>query len=162
MTPDRTRTLLIASLALNLFVLGGLVGAGVMYIRAGQVNRETAASAPTASTESLWALSRRLTPEHRDALQAFLRHTGDDLAAPVHRVRTARRHAAEAVGAPVYDAVAVTAAINDVQSGEQSIRSDVTRGLAPLLAGFSPDERRLLADAVLRSRVGRPSDADRP
>ena len=158
----RSRWFLTASLALNLFGLGALAGGGFMYVRATQERGEASSSPSAITTESLWGLSRKLTPEHRAALQAFLRKSGDDLAEPVHRVRTVRRHAADAISAPTYDAVAVSAALTETQAGEQGLRVELSKGLVPLLAGFSADERRLLADAMLRGRVGRPSDADRP
>ena len=154
--------LLIVSITLNLFAIGAGVGAGVVMWRAGQLRAEAGAGAASATGTSLWAVSRKLTPAHRTALQTYLRATGDDLAEPIHRLRTLRRHAAEALAAEPYDAAKAERALAEAQAEAGVIRARLNAGLAKLVADFTPEERRLLADPIEKSRVGRPSDAEAP
>jgi len=151
-----TRLLLIVSLTLNLFAVGVGVGAGVMVWRASQLRGDAGASAPG---NTLWSVSRQLTPAHRAALQAYLRTTGDDLAEPIHHLRTLRRHAAAALAADPYDAAAAERALAEAQAEADSVRARLNAGLVKLVADFTPEERRLLAEPIEKSRIGRPSDA---
>ena len=157
-----TNLLLIVSLTLNLFAIGAGVGAGVVMWRAGQLRAESGASTSPATGTSLWAVSRKLTPAHRTALQNYLRATGDDLAESIHRLRTLRRHAAEALAAEPYDAAKAERALSEAQAGAGAIRARLSTGLGKLVADFTPEERRLLAEPIEKSRVGRPSDAEAP
>ena len=153
--------LLIVSLTLNLFAVGAGVGAGVMLWRADQLRAESGnATTPSTANISLWAVSRQLTPAHRVALQNYLRTSGDDLAEPIHRLRTLRRHAAEALAAQPYDAAKAERALSEAQAGAGTIRARLNAGLAKLVADFTPEERRLLAEPIEKSRIGRPSDAE--
>ena len=154
--------LLIVSLTLNLFAVGAGVGAGVVMWRAGQLRAESGAPTAPATGTSLWSVSRKLSPAHRDALQAYLRTTGDDLAEPIHKLRTQRRHAAEALAAEPYDSATAERALAEAQTEAGSIRARLNAGLAKLVANFTPEERRLLAEPIEKSRVGRPSDAEAP
>ena len=159
-----SRLLLVASLALNLFVLGVLFGAGGMYLSASQTRRDSGpASASAASAgRTLWAVSTRLSPAHRKALQDYLTREGEALAEPIHQLRTQRRHAIDAMGAETYDAAAAARAQSDAQDRALAIRRELTTGLTQLMADFTPEERRLLAEPAQKSRIGRPADAQLP
>lgn len=156
------QTLLIVSLTFNLFAIGAGVGAGVVLWRAGQLRAESGPVGAPSASESLWSASTKLSPAHRDALQAYLRTTGDDLAEPIHHLRTQRRHAAAALSAEPYDAGKAAQALTEAQLGADAVRARLNTGLAKLIEGFTPDERRLLADPIEKSRIGRPSDTVRP
>jgi len=156
-----SRILLIASLALNLFVLGVLFGAAGVYLSASQTRREAAPATASAAAggPTLWAVSTRLSPAHRKALQDYLTQQGEALAEPIHQLRTQRRHAVDALGADPYDADAAARAQLDAQARGMEIRRQLTTGLTRLMTDFTPEERRLMAEPVQKSRIGRPADA---
>lgn len=151
---------LIVSLTLNLFAIGAGVGAGVMLWQAGQLRADAGPVGATPAGTSLWAVSGKLTPAHRTALQNYLRAMGDDLAEPIHRLRTQRRHAAQALAAEPYDAAKAERALSDAQTDADAVRGRLNAGLAKLVADFTPEERQLLAEPIEKSRIGRPADAE--
>jgi len=154
---SRLRLFLGLSIALNLFVIGAAVGASAMYWRAHSERRDTQAAHVEGDT--LWLLSEKLSPAHRDALQTYLRNRGDQLADQIHAVRTARRKAGEAIIAPSFDGGAVQKELSETRAGEFAVRSELDRSLISFMTSLSPEERRILAPAVVNGRIGRPAAA---
>lgn len=157
--PSRLKLALAASLILNLFVAGVVLGASVMYMRADMDRRDALASRSQA--ETLWGISERLTPVHRDQFQAYLRKRSDQMADRIVVVRAARLRARDAVTSNAYSPQTLTTALADTRKGEFALRNDLDGDLAKFLTTLSPDERRILAASVVAGRIGRPADAVR-
>lgn len=142
------------SLALNLAVAGFFAGTSYSAFRVGEERKQLAAAGPT-----VWALSQRLSQQDRDGLQALLRAQGESLAVTLHDVREARREAIAKMSGSRYDAVAVGEAFARARAGEAKARAQVDEALLAFMPKLGQADRTLLAEAVVRGRIGRPAEA---
>src|SRR4051794_9739959 len=97
---------LIVSVAVNLFVLGGLAGAALM----GFPLRHR--PPPPSGPPRLAALGAALTPEQREAWQATIRQSAQNAGPKLKQARLLRDQAWSSMSADTVDTQAVLAALN--------------------------------------------------
>lgn len=140
---------LIVSLAVNLFVLGGLAGAALMGL---PLHRPPPQSGPP----RLAALGAALTPEQRQAWQATIRQSAQNAGPKLRQARLLRGQAWRAMSADTVDTQAVLAALSQSRGLEFQARSEMDRAVVGFTATLPADERRKLSEALSRDRHGGP------
>lgn len=140
-TPRPAPILLIASLALNLFLAGAL---GVFLYRQSQT---APAVAPTLVTAV-----QGLTPAHQAAFHTLLEAEGMRLKPLMRNAKTARRTAAQLFSQPTLDSAAVLAALKDARSNEERARGELEEQVVTFAAPLNVEERKSLA-VILRRGV---------
>ncbi|CAN7409818.1 periplasmic heavy metal sensor [Phenylobacterium sp. LjRoot225] len=142
---------LIASLAVNLFVLGGLAG---VALRGFPIHRPPPQSGPP----RLVALGEVLTPAQRDAWQAAIRQTAETGAPKLLRARQVRRDAWRDLTADPVNPQAALAALDQARRLEFQARSEMDRAVVGFAATLPVDERRKLGEALSKNRRGPPME----
>ncbi|MGL4311220.1 MAG: periplasmic heavy metal sensor [Paracoccaceae bacterium] len=143
--PSRVlRWLLVASLALNIVVLGLIVGAGIDRWRNGPRLGEV-------REVSFGPFNAALSPEDRDSLrQAFAERVGAGMRLRLE-ARADFRAFAQAVRAEPYDPAAVAAVLESMR-GRNMERLQVGEDLLlERISAMDPTERAAFADRILKS-----------
>ncbi len=135
------KTLLVASLAGNLFLVGLGVGVGVMGWR--MVNNR-----PPQQRSNVWQASTALSPEDRAAMRQVMQAHAVEATPDMRAARTARREASTLMMAPVYDAAAVTAALDKARIADMAARAKMDAGLVAYTATLDAPRRALLVQAM--------------
>ncbi|RWB59909.1 periplasmic heavy metal sensor [Mesorhizobium sp.] len=131
-----------ASLVLNVFLIGALAGGAGWLI--GKSN----------PGYSLEAAGGRLRAADRKAFRQALREVRRESRAVILDGQQARREAADLLQQPTLDANALAAALERARTADVTIRSRLEQRIVEFAASSSPQDRKLLADALLR-QVGR-------
>lgn len=153
MSPDasRPRNLwLIASVALNLFLLGGIAGALLLGPpRHGFPGHAGPHEGPGGPGHSL-------SPAGRQALRAL--HEGDReaLRPQVEALRAARQAIAQAFAAEPYDQAALDAAQAQMLAAEQALGAAMGTRIGRLAATLSAEDRQAFAQSMRRLPMGPP------
>lgn len=157
----QTRPLVIAlfaSVALNLFVVGAVVGGLVIGHRV----QMTVTHQPPRGGQGLWEAGRSLPPESRQAYQQVLQ----DEAAAAHRTlkasRDARRAAWRKLATDPVDIEAVRKDLATARSLELSGRASIEDHLVLFAASLPQAERSRLAAHLSRPGRGGPMGGPRP
>ena len=137
---------LIVSLAVNLFVLGGLAGAVMM----GWGGRKP----PPGGPPRLAAAGAALDPTQREAWQAAIRQAAQASGSKVQEARQLRREAWRGLSDDTIDAQAMLAQLNRSRTLELQARSEMDRAVVGFAATLTADDRRKLAEALSRGRRG--------
>ncbi|HYF23922.1 MAG TPA: periplasmic heavy metal sensor [Caulobacteraceae bacterium] len=138
------RTLLAASLVLNLFLLGAGIGGAVMFDRFKE--REHARRAP-----ALHAAMSDLPPERQEALRAVVRQAALAARPDFREARQARRRAAELAAAPSFDPAGVRAELARARDAELRGRLKLENGLIGAMQDLDASGRAAIAPALARS-----------
>lgn len=141
----RWRWLLVASLALNLLIIGGLAG---LWMKGPPHGRPHWGASPTAF--GLMRFTRDLPPERREAVRGHLKDARTSLRALRSELRDARRNAVEALRTPDYSTDKLAAAMAAVADVDNRMRAAGTEALMKGIAELTPEERAKLADAWTR------------
>ncbi|MDB5445921.1 MAG: hypothetical protein JWQ97_1238 [Phenylobacterium sp.] len=138
---------LIVSLAVNLFVLGGLAGAALMgFGRHGPPDQP--------GPPRLTGMGAELSPEHREAWQAAV-HAAVQAAGPqIHQARTLRRQAWQTLATEPANPQTALAALDQARALEMQGRAEMDRAVVAFAATLPAPERSKLLDAL--SRAGPP------
>ena len=144
----RTRLLLIASLALNLF-LAGLIGSALL------LDRKPEKEPHRHGRRSFWAAAEQLDPAQRDAFRQVLRQKAEEARPRLQALRQARRDAAAAMAAEPYDPEAVRLALARARTEELALRGGVEEAVVSFAATLDQEDRAVLGQA-LRRRPGGP------
>jgi uncharacterized membrane protein len=157
----RTRFLIIASLVVNLFLAGALIG--VLVVGAKLVHDRDYARRVDDDRAGARNAFQAIPPERRRELARLLRQPAVEAAPDLRASREARRHAAELIAAPNYDAAAVEAALKQARDREFQARAKIDAALASRLAQLSPQERAGFGQMMVRGPRGfdRGRDRDR-
>ncbi|RWA77462.1 periplasmic heavy metal sensor [Mesorhizobium sp. M1C.F.Ca.ET.193.01.1.1] len=131
-----------ASLVLNVFLIGAVAGGAGWLI--GRSN-------PGYSLESAGS---RLPADDRKAFRQALREVRREARAIILDGQQARREAANLLQQPTLDTNALAAALERARNADATIRSRLEQRIIEFAASSSPQDRKLLADALLR-HVGR-------
>jgi uncharacterized membrane protein len=134
---------LLVSLALNLFVLGGLAGAALMGF-----GRHGPALPP--GPGRLASLGETLAPQHREAWTAAVRGAVQAAGPQLRQARVLRRQAWAAISADPADPQAATAALNQSRLLEGQARATMDRAVVDFAATLPAAERKQLAEALSR------------
>lgn len=135
---------LIVSLAVNLFVLGGLIGAALM----GWPLHRPPPQQP--GPPRLAALGAELTPDQRQAWQATIRQAAQNAGPKLRQARLLRDQAWRSMNADPVDTQAVLAALSQSRGLEFQARSEMDRAVVGFTATLPADERQKLGEALRR------------
>lgn len=145
-SPRALTLALIASVALNLFVIGAVVGGVVV----GHRLRE-AAPASARPRQPLWAAADALPAEHRRAYRQMLRGEAMGVGDQLRQARRARREAWTQLGADPLDRPAVARRLSEARALEMTARGGVEDRIVDFAADLPPAERAALAQGLARS-----------
>lgn len=136
---------LIVSLAVNLFVLGGLAGAALGGFRL----REPP---PPPGPPRLSAAGAALSGPQREAWQAAIRQGAETSGPKVEQARALRREAWRGLTAGPVDVEGTLAKLNRSRVLELQARSEMDRVAVGFAATLPESDRRKLAEALSRQR----------
>lgn len=135
---------LLASLVLNLFLVGGVVGGTVRWWMA---ERGTAAAAPA---RSLRYAADDLSAAQRKAYLLGLRTVRRDAAASIQAAREGREDVLRLMAAPQLDRNAVAAALARTREADIALRARVEASVVDFAATLTPEERLKLTNGLAR------------
>lgn len=150
MPSQRTLTLaLVASVALNLFVIGAVVGVVVLGDRV----RE-AANGAERPRQPLWRAADTLPPEHQRAYRQLLRGEAGRVGGQMRQARQARREAWDDLGGEPLDGPAISRRLTEARALEMTARGGVEDRIVAFAATLPPAERAELARGLAHSGPG--------
>jgi len=133
------------SLALNLFLIGGVVGAGLMGLRGPPQHRPEARSGP-----GMAAAAQALTPDQRQAWRMMLREQAQASGPDLREARVVRRDAWRKIGEEPMDTQAILAELARSRAIEQQARTAMDRQMVAFAADLAPTDRERLGEALSR------------
>ncbi|WP_439542667.1 periplasmic heavy metal sensor [Hyphomicrobium sp.] len=143
-TPDpvkrRLKYALVASLALNLLIIGAVAGTMMGH------GRHQPPRPGKGEDFGMMGLTRVLPEDRRKEMRKLLRADRENLQPLVEEVRTARRAAADKLAAEPFDRAALEAAIANVAEKERTLRQSAVTAFIGHAESLKPDERAKLAD----------------
>jgi uncharacterized membrane protein len=144
------KVLIVGSVLLNVFLLGGIAGGAWRWFAARDA-REALAQAPPAQHAALRFATDTLSPERRqqfiDALKAARREGRDDARA----AREDRREVLDLLAAQQLDRAALDAALARTREADSALRAKVESGVADYAATLTPEERVKFVAGLERS-----------
>ena len=144
----RARILLIASLALNLFLAGAL--GGLLWLD----GRHGKGSHGRGGGRGFSAAAEQLSPDKREAFRALLHREAEEARPRVQVIRAARRQAAAAMAAEPYNPEAVRTALARASAEELALRADFERAVIEFAATLPPNERAAVGQALRKGPRG--------
>ncbi|KRB48930.1 periplasmic heavy metal sensor [Phenylobacterium sp. Root700] len=155
----RTQIVLFVSLALNLFLIGGVVGGLVV----GQRLRSDRPPPMARMNQPVWAAAEALSPEQARAYRTMLRGEGMEARANMRQMREARTQAWGTLGAEPFDPALSKHKLAEIRSREAATRGEIDARIVDFAAGLTPGERRKLAKALAeRPGHGQPQGPNGP
>jgi uncharacterized membrane protein len=149
------RTLLIVlfiSLAVNLFLVGGVVGGLVV----GQRLRHDRPPM-TRMNQPVWAAAQALSPEQGKAYRTMLRSEGMEARTAIRQAREERMQAWRTLAAEPFDPALTKQRLAQVRSQEAETRGQIDGRIVDFAAGLTPSDRQKLATALAQPPArGRP------
>lgn len=138
---------LLASLAVNLFLIGLGVGAWALGPR---LMQPTPAATRGAGRPALplWAVARSLSPQYRPAFNAVLRKALLGTAGDIRKARAIKREAFNAMAADTFDPVRTTDDLDRARALEFGARQRIEHDVLAYAATLPPEERANLAEAM--------------
>jgi uncharacterized membrane protein len=159
--PFPWRAALFASLAVNLLLLGGMVGGYAAGLR---LDRPHAAGRPSGARG---AFLRALPPGQRDAMRADLRRTWKATRELRERSRAAREDVRRVASAETYDRAAMNGSFARMRAADAAVQAAWHESMAQSLSRLSAEERQAAIDAFIKEwgrppgRRGRPREGNR-
>ncbi|HEX5379822.1 MAG TPA: periplasmic heavy metal sensor [Phenylobacterium sp.] len=141
---------LFASVALNLFVIGAVVGGFVLAQRI----HAAAPARPAMGQLPLWTAADGLPAPHRDAYRELLRGQTLSVGQQVREARMARRRAWGGMAAEPFDAAGAAKSLEDARTLEMQARGEVEKKILDFAATLPAAERAQLAQGLARSAPG--------
>ena len=151
MMEGRTKILVIASLVVNLFLAGALIG--VLVIGA-QMMQERGRDRRGPDRQGVYSAFQAIPEARRDVLRQMMREPAMAAREDMRAAREARRTASELIKAPTYDAAAVEVALRQAREHDAAGRAKLDAALAARLVELTPQERALFADVMNRGPGG--------
>lgn len=149
------RTLLIVlfvSLAVNLFLVGGVIGGLVV----GQRLRPDRPPM-TRMNQPVWAAAQALSPEQGKAYRTMLRSEGMEARTAMRQAREERAQAWRTLAAEPFDPAVTKQRLAQVRAREAETRGQIDGRIVDFAAGLTPADRQKLATALAEPPVrGRP------
>lgn len=137
----RLKYALIASLALNLLIVGAV--AGTMY---GFGKKHRGFGMGRGEDFGLMGLTHRLPDDRKKEIRKRLRDDREALRPFVDELRTARRAAADSLAAEPFDKTALDGAISAARDKERALREAAIAAFLTQAEQLTAAERRMLAD----------------
>lgn len=128
------------SLALNLVLIGLLIGAGIRHHVLGE--------AGFGGPRTIFHILRELPSEKRDQARAMVKERRADISAARRLRAEARGALGDAIAADPYDAAAVSAAFETLRTREYEMRSLSHSVVTEILADIEAEERRELGERL--------------
>ena len=132
---------LLASLLLNLFLIGGIAGGAWHW---------WTASATMQQPRGLRYAADQLSAEQRRNYLIGLRNARDEVNIPIRDAREGRREALRLLGASQFDSATVSAALARTREADMAARTRVETAVVDFAASLPPEDRRKLADGLAR------------
>jgi len=145
MTPQKLKWILVASLILNVFLVGGLAGGAYRLLWS-----EQAPLANKIAQRGLRFVAEDLSSEQRRSFQKLLRETRREARPLIASAREARVEVRKLVAAPSFDREAVTAAIARTREADVAVRMRVEQALISFAEALPAEDRQKLADGLAR------------
>ncbi|RWN35454.1 MAG: periplasmic heavy metal sensor [Mesorhizobium sp.] len=139
MSPRWIRGLVIASVVLNVFLAGAFAG-GAVWLR----------NAKAGAGVSLESAGRQLPDQDRKAFREALRQVRVQSRQIILDGQQARQQAADLLQQPVMDKAAVSAALERARNADATVRTRLEQAIVDFAANTSPENRSVLAQALLR------------
>ncbi|KAA1184501.1 periplasmic heavy metal sensor [Rhizobium tropici] len=139
MTDRSFRIVVISLLVLNTFLIGALAGGGLTWIRKTQAR---AGMMPLAGEQ--------LPSAQKKALRAALNEARKDNRQTILEAQQAKVDAASILGQPMLDKEALLAALARARNADIGLRAKLEERAVDLAATLSYDERRALAESLVR------------
>lgn len=136
---------LFASVAVNLFAIGAVVGGLVIAAHRPPVG---AANRPG---PALWAAGQSLPPEHRRAYRQLLREQGRMTMQHLHAARAARRAAWEGMARDGFDPARTKTALDQARLEEMTARGAAEHRIVDFAARLPGEERVGFAQGLARA-----------
>lgn len=150
MPSQRTLTVaLVASVALNLFVIGAVVGVVVVGHRVREV-----AQSREGARQPLWRAADALPPEHQRAYRQLLQAEAGGVGGQMRQARQARREAWNDLGGEPLDGPAISRRLKEARALEMTARGGVEDRIVAFAATLPSAERAELARGLARSGPG--------
>lgn len=154
------KTLLIVlfvSLAVNLFLVGGVIGGLVVGQRL-RPDRPPMAR----MNQPVWAAAQVLSPEQARAYRTMLRGEGMEARTVMRESREARAQAWRTLGAEPFDPAMTKQRLAQVRDREAATRGEIDGRIVDFAASLTPPERQKLAAALADPpRMHQPSRGER-
>ncbi|MBP2157765.1 MULTISPECIES: periplasmic heavy metal sensor [Asticcacaulis] len=142
MTPKTLKWLLGVSVALNLFLIAGGIGAGVV------LNQHM--KRPPAAANWGGHPNETMTPEAKARIKAVIKKAALEGEPDMEKARTLRKDAGKVAAAEPYDAARVIALSDQARSYEDMARGKIETALIEDMAQLSAKEREAVASFILR------------
>jgi uncharacterized membrane protein len=143
---------LIVSVAVNLFVVGGVAGAALMLFRM------HAGPPPGPPHPPMFAMAEdvgsQLAPEHREQWMTTLKDAAANAGPRLRQSHDLRREAWNRLAADPVDMQAVMAELTQARELESQARGDIDRTVVTFAGGLPADERKKVADKLSKARLG--------
>ncbi|TIN28585.1 MAG: periplasmic heavy metal sensor [Mesorhizobium sp.] len=146
MSPRWIRRLVIASVVLNVFLASAFVG-GAVWLRNAK------------SGFSLESAGRQLPDQDRKAFREALRQVRVQSRQIILDGQQARQEAADLLRQPVMDKAALSAALERARDADVTVRTRLEQAIVDFAANTSPENRSVLAQALLRHTERRAAGA---
>ncbi|AHE53488.1 periplasmic heavy metal sensor [Sphingomonas sanxanigenens] len=147
MTSRSLRILLIVSLVLNMFLVGGITGAAIMWSRTETKRPLNGIGRPARLRQA----SEELQPDNRRALRQAVRGAVRSVRPQAQRARAARIEARELLEKPDFDRAAFDAALARARADDLAIRTRLEQSVIGVVATLPVEERRVLAKGLENS-----------
>ncbi len=151
MKPRGLIVALVVSVAVNLFLVGLIIGGAVVARRVAEW-RPTVAAAQARTP--LWRAADDLPVAQRRAFRQMFRQAGKDTRDLMLQSRALRREAIAAMEQPDFDATAAIQKMNRARQLDGQARSEVEAKILAFSATLTPAERDLLAQGLRRAMAG--------
>jgi uncharacterized membrane protein len=152
---------LIASLAVNLFVIGLVAGIALMGLRIVGWGRQGGGGVGLMHGP-MAAAAAGLSPDRRTAWEQTMREQALTSGPKVRQARILRRDAWNELAGDPLDPQAVLASLDQSRMLEQQARAEMDAAIVKFAASLPPDERHRLAQGLARPRSRSWSGGARP
>lgn len=140
--------LLVCSLVLNVFVVGGLIGAGVMWKQADAHRPVTGLG----RGGRLRVAAQDLPQPYRRELRQTVVETMRELRPRIREARSARQEAARLLAEPALDLAALDAALTRARSADMAVRTGLESSVVRFAGKLPQAERARLVEALTRQQ----------
>jgi uncharacterized membrane protein len=163
MTSRSLKSLLVISIVVNIFLVGGIAG-GVYRWKAAQESAQGShpAPAPVSAQRGLRFVLQELAPPQRRAFRAALRDTRRDAAPLIEASREGRREVLRLLSAPELDRAAIDDALARTREADVGLRARIETTVVEYAATLPVDKRAELVDVLTHRPAQRRTEAGTP
>lgn len=146
------KALIVGSVLLNVFLLGGIAGGAWRWFAThGAMPSLMQKEARPGPRVALRFATDDLSPERRQQFVAALRAARREGRDDAREAREDRRAVLDLLAAPTLDRAALDAALARTRAADSALRAKVETGVADYAATLTPDERLKFAEGLKRS-----------